>query len=299
MRLSRGVRAMLLSAFALSTMSALVKVAGQRLPSVEIALVRAAISLVLSWVSVRRAGVSPWGEDRCGLLMRGIAGFVGLHCYFYAVTVLPLADATVIHLTSPLFVAAMAALWLREPIRSAHLVAMMLGLAGVILVSRPSFLFKTHSAALPALGLAAAITSAVAGASAYVLIRKLRATEHPQVVVLHFPLLAVPLTIPIAAPIWVWPTPLEWLILMGVGLATQVGQVKMTEALQLEPAARVSAISYVQIFFAIGLGFAFFGEIPTPATVAGALAIVAGTAIAARPIEDESSASGASRSPKP
>src|SRR5262245_11252543 len=105
MTLTPGVRAMVLSAVAFSVMSALVKLAGARLPSVEIALVRAAISAVLSYWAVRRAGLSPWGNDRKWLFVRGALGFVGLHCYFYAVTVLPLADATVIQLTNPVLVA--------------------------------------------------------------------------------------------------------------------------------------------------------------------------------------------------
>lgn len=273
---------MLLSAFAFSVMSALVKVAGERLPSVEIALVRSLVSLVLSWIALRRAGLSPWGRDHVWLVVRGLLGFGGLHCYFYAVTALPLADATVIHLTSPLFVAAMARVFLREPLRAPHLVAIALGLVGVVMVSRPSFVFGARGEALPALGLAAAVGGAIIGASAYVVVRRLRKTEHPLVVVFHFPLITVPLTIPIAASVWVRPTLYEWLVLLAVGVATQIGQVKMTEALHLEPAARASAISYVQILFAIAFGVALFGELPTAWTVGGAIAIALGTAIAAR-----------------
>jgi drug/metabolite transporter (DMT)-like permease len=287
---SPGVRAMVLSALAFSVMSALVKLAGERLPSVEIALVRAAISALLSFSAVRRAGLSPWGNDRRWLLVRGVLGFVGLHCYFYAVTVLPLADATVIQLTNPVLVAIAAAIFLREPLRRAHVVAIALGLSGVVLVSRPTFLFGVpdgEAAPLDPLGLGIAIVGAVVSAAVYVVVRKLRDTEHPLVVVLQFPLLTVPLTIPLAAPVWVWPTPFEWILLVAIGVATQVGQVKMTEGLHLEPAARATAVSYVQIVFAIVLGIAVFGEAPTAWTIAGALAIAAGTALAARARPDD------------
>lgn len=282
MTISPGIRAMLVSAFAFSVMTTLVKVAGDRLPSVEIALVRGAITLALSWWAVRRAGLSPWGNARGRLLARGLVGFVGMHCFFYSVTVLPLADATVIQLTNPLLVAIAAPLVLGEALRRSDALGVLLGLLGVVLLSRPSFLFGQVGESLPPLGLAAALVAMVASAAAYMLVRKLRETEHPLVVVLQFPLLVVPLTIPLVVPVWVWPTPFEWLVLLGIGASTQVGQVKLTEALQTEPAARATAVSYVQLVFAMGFGVALFAETPTAWTIAGSLAIGAGTVIVAR-----------------
>src|SRR5690349_15970808 len=96
---------MIASALAFAVMSAGVKIAGARIPSVEIALVRGVVTLALSYWALRRAGISPWGRDNRWLLVRGLLGFGGLHCYFYAVTALPLAEATVIHFTNPLWVA--------------------------------------------------------------------------------------------------------------------------------------------------------------------------------------------------
>jgi len=283
MTISPGIRAMFLSAFAFSVMSALVKVAGDRLPSVEIGLVRGVLTLVFSAWAVWRAGLSPWGTDRKWLIVRGLLGFAGLHCYFYAVTHLPLADATVIHLTNPLLVAIAAAIFLGEPLRRPDLIGIALGLTGVVLVSRPTFLFGGSEHPLDPLALGIAILGAIVGASAYVVVRKLRETDHPLVVVLQFPLLTVPLTIPLVVPVWIWPTPWEWLVLLGVGIFTQIGQVKMTQALHLEPAARATAVSYVQILFALAFGVALFHEPPTAWTLAGATAIAIGTAVVARP----------------
>lgn len=273
---------MLVSAFAFSVMAALVKLLGGRLPSVEIALVRGAITLVLSWHAVRRLGLSPWGNDRARLVARGLVGFVGMHCFFYSLTTLPLADATVIQLTNPLLVALAAPLVLGEALRRSDLAGVLLGLLGVVLLARPSFLVGAVSVPLDPLGLAAALVATCASAGAYLLVRKLRETEHPAVVVLQFPLLVVPLTLPLVIPVWVWPTPSEWLLLLGVGAVTQVGQVKMTEALQLEPAARATAVSYVQLVFAAVYGALFFAEPPTGWTIAGSLAVGAGTLLVAR-----------------
>lgn len=273
---------MMLSALAFSAMSALVKLVGARLPSVEIALVRGVLTLAFSWWAVRQAGLSPWGTDRGWLIVRGLLGFAGLHCYFYAITALPLADATVIQLTNPLLVALAAPIFLREPLRRSDLAGILLGIGGVVLIARPTFLFGGADRPLDPLGLAAAIGGSLCSAAAYLVVRKLR-TEHPLVVVLQFPMLTVPLTIPLVARVWTWPTPLEWALLLAMGIATQIGQVKMTESLHLEPAARATAVSYVQILFALAFGVALFDETPSSWTLAGAIAIAIGTALVARP----------------
>jgi drug/metabolite transporter (DMT)-like permease len=107
-------------------------------------------------------------------------------------------------------------------------------------------------------------------------VRRLR-SEDPRVVVLQFPLLGVPLTLPFVVGIWIWPTPWEWLLLLVMGVFTQIGQFKMTEGLRYERAARATAVSYAQIPFSIVLGLVFFAEMPSGWSLAGAACIVCGT----------------------
>ena len=109
-----GAACMLLSAFAFSVMTALVKLAGERLPSQEIVVARALVSLLLTYALLRRAGVSPWGEQRAWLWLRGLFGFAGLSCVFAAVTHLPLAEATVLQYLHPAITAVLAALFLER-----------------------------------------------------------------------------------------------------------------------------------------------------------------------------------------
>lgn len=277
--LGPGVRAMLVSAAAFAVMSALVRGLGERLPSIEIAFVRAVVTLGISLFEVRRAGLSIFGADpksRHWLFVRGLIGFVGLHSYFYAVTALPLADATTLHFLNPLLVALLAPFVLGEMLRGRDLVGVALGLVGVVLVARPTVLFGGAGVELPALGLVAALVGACAGACAYLVVRRLR-SEDPRVVVLQFPLLGVPLTLPFVFGIWVWPTPSEWLLLVVMGVFTQIGQFKMTEGLRYERAARATAVSYAQIPFSIVLGVVFFGELPSVWGLVGAACIVLGT----------------------
>ena len=85
-----GLRYMAQSALAFSVMSALVKQAGTRLPSQGIVFVRSLVSLAL----LRHAGVSLWGQRRGLRFLRGLRGYAALSCVFFAVTHLPLAEAT-------------------------------------------------------------------------------------------------------------------------------------------------------------------------------------------------------------
>lgn len=281
-RVPPGVRFMALSALFFALMSVLVKSLGARLPTQEIVFARSFVSLALSYWLVRRAGVPPLGTRRGLLVLRGLWGFAALSCVFYAVSHLPLAEATVIQYLHPVFTAVLAAIWLGERPGRTLGVSLALSISGVLLVTRPGFLFGDLAAPLDPVAAGVALLGAFFSACAYVGVRSLTATEHPLVVVLYFPLVAAPASLPGVLIEPVMPLPLEWLLLAGVGVFAQLGQVFMTEGLKREPAARATALSYLQIVFAAALGALFFGERPGPLAVAGAALIGTGTWIAAR-----------------
>jgi drug/metabolite transporter (DMT)-like permease len=272
-----------LGALSFSVMSLLVKLAGSRLPNAEIVAVRAIITLLLSCIGIRLSRIPPWGSNRPLLIKRGLVGFLGLYAFYYAVVHMPLADATVIQNTNPIFAALLAAWWLREGLRTREFVAMAVSLGGVVLIARPSFLFGEGAALSPALVLVS-LGGAVCSAAAYVLVRKLRTTESPLVVVFYFALVSVFCAVPIALLRGlVWPTPAEWGLLVGVGLATQFGQVFLTKGLHLERAGLATTVSYLQIVFAIGWGWMFFAERPGLATWSGAALVVGSAVMLLRP----------------
>lgn len=279
--LATGLRYMVAAAFFFSVMSALVKVAGRRLPSQEMVLARSAMSAALSLWMLKRAGVSPWGERRGLLLVRGVVGFAALSCFFYALVHLPLADATVIQYTNPAFTALLAVWALGERIGVREGVAVLASLTGVVLIARPSFLFG-GAAPLDPLAVGVALAGAVLSAAAYVTVRKLGASEHPLVIVFYFAWISTVGSLPLALPDALWPTATEWVILLGVGVSTQLGQVYLTRGLQLERAGRAMTVGYLQILFAAAWGASFFGEVPGPWSAAGAALIIGGTWLIAR-----------------
>ncbi len=270
----RGVALLLLATLFFSLMSVQVKILGQSLPVEMMILARAAVTLVLSWVHLRRAKISPWGNRRGLLLVRGLLGVGGLVGFFTALTRLPLAEATLIHYLNPILTALLAAWLLKEGIDRRLVVALILGFAGTWFVAAPG-----GTLTLDGVGVAFALASAVFSAFAYVCVRKLTLTESSHVIVFYFPLVALPITLPLAIAVWVWPTPGQWALLIGLGVATQVGQVFLTRGLAKVPVGRGMAVGYVQLVLASLWGVTLFGEQPAWTTGVGALFVAAGVIV--------------------
>lgn len=203
---------MVVGAWWFAVMGLLVKLSGRRLPSSQIVLVRAALTLALRYWAVRQAGVpSIWGAQRTLLLVRGGLGAVGINCFYYSLVHLPLGEATLIQYTNPILAIILAVLWVGQRVRP---------------------------------------------------------------IVFHLPLVTFPTAIPFASANWLMPTGWEWLLLLGVGMSTQLAQTSMTRGLQAETAVRATTAGYLQIVFAGIWGALLLGERPSVWTLAGAAVIV-------------------------
>lgn len=279
-QISPGARYMIISALGFALMAACVKLSSQAgIPLLEIVSARAAVSLVLSYLDVRRKGISLWGQAIVWLIARGTVGALALVCVYYAVTQLPLAEATVIQYLHPVFTAILAWIFLRERLQRTTLLCLVLSLIGVLVLARPESLSSAGLQSLPLLPLLAALGGALGSAIAYVIVRRLSRSEDPSVIIFYFPLIALPFSLLLPGPAFVMPEGHLWLILLMVGVFTQIGQLGLTKALQTETAGRATAFSYIQILFAAVLGAWLFDEIPTIWTWAGAGFILLGALI--------------------
>jgi len=193
------------------------------------------------------------------------------------------AEATIIQYLHPTFTGLIAAMARGERLSLRTTLASAVSLFGVVLVAGPGWLAAPAATAgveptvLPPLALAAAVGGAFFSGAAYVVVRRLASREDPLVIVLYFPLVTVPATLPAVVFDFVLPRGMDWLWLGAIGVLTQLGQVWLTRGLQQLPAARGTALSYVQVVFAIVWGAVFFAEIPRPASWLGALLVVGGT----------------------
>ncbi len=270
-----GGRCLILSAFAFSLMSACVKSLQGRLPIAEIILARSLFSLLITRIMIMRTKISPWGNNRKLLLLRGILGTLALFCVFHGISTLPLATATIIQYTYPTLTAIAAWLLLKEKISGKICFAVILGWAGVMIVAEPLKLLNKEI--LFDLNVFIALMGALLTALAYICVRKLSKEENQLVIVYYFPLLSIPITIPLVLQTGLIPTSNELFLLLGVGLFTQLGQLWITKGLSIIPAAKACSINYAQVIFASFIGVIFFGEIVSLKIILGAILVLSAT----------------------
>ncbi|EOB6678813.1 TPA: DMT family transporter [Vibrio vulnificus] len=271
-----GVRYMILSALGFALMSASVKyVSVHGIPLFEIVAARALVSLIISYLDVKRKGISVWGNNKRWLFARGAVGTMALMCVYYAVTALPLAEATILQYVHPVFTALLAVLFLKERVQPATLACIVLCLLGVFTMVYPSF-DASGVGELPMLSVGIALLGAFGSSIAYVIVRKLSRTEDSSVIIFYFPLVALPVSAMLIGDDFVVPDVALILVLILVGIFTQIGQFGLTKAMQTQTAGNASAYSYVQIVFSALLGVVLFNEVPSIWTLLGGSLIVIG-----------------------
>ena len=274
-----SVRFMLMSALAFSIMTSFVKlVSTYDIPVFEIVAARAMVSLIISYVDVRRKRISVWGNNKQLLMARGAVGSLALICVYFAVTTLPLAEATILQYLHTVFTAILALIFLKERIQLSSIICILFCIIGLLLIVSPSLTFS-GTADLPLFSVAVALLGALGSAIAYVIVKRLSSTEDSSVIIFYFPLVALPLSLILLGDDFVVPNIEAFVLLMFIGIFTQIGQVGLTKAMQTEVASKATAYSYVQVVFSIIFGWLLFSEVPSLWTWIGGSLIILGALI--------------------
>ncbi|HUG45137.1 MAG TPA: DMT family transporter [Sphingomicrobium sp.] len=266
-----GIALRLLTALLLAAMFALVKLAATRgVHVVESLFYRQIGSAFCAFVFVAAgAGIASLRTKRVGAhVIRMVLGVSAMGLNFLAMIMLPLAEATSIGFTVPIFATVLAALLLGEPTGKWRWGAVAAGFAGVLLIIQPG------SGEVATAGAAVAIAAALLTAAVTVVIRRLGATEKAPTTVFWF---AVSSLVPLGLLMvrYGGMHDLEtWAILAGLALAGGLAQLTLTAALRLAPVALVMPMDYTSLLWATLLGFWIFAELPTPWVWVGAPIII-------------------------
>lgn len=257
----------------LALMFALVKWCGdQSVPVFEIILFRNLFAFVpLGLYIWRTTGFEVLRTQRpFGHLARSAVGLAGMVCGFSAVQYLPLSEATALQFASPLFMTALSALLLAEPVGRHRWAAVILGFIGVMIMARPL------PGQMNLVGVTFGLLSALGVAGAMVAIRQIADTERGPTIVFYFTLAGTVLGL-IGSLLFGWTIPdartLGLLVLAG--LVGGVGQLFLTEALRVAPIGVVAPFDYTQLIWAALLGLVIWDEFPHPATLVGAAIVTA------------------------
>ncbi|MBN8808544.1 MAG: DMT family transporter [Sphingomonas sp.] len=271
-RLLLAIGARLVAALSLTSMNAIVKLAEARGAGVgELLFFRqATIVPVLATCLALGPGLGVLRTGRIGAhALRAASGLTGLAFLFFTVSLLPLAEATTLTFTAPLFATLLGALVLGEPTGWHRWSAVALGFAGVTIVVHPG---AGHFAPLgTALGLLYALMTAIVS----IQLRRIGRTEHPLATVFWFGALSLPVCAIAMALSW-RPHPVEvWVMMVAVGLIGALTQICLTASLRLGPVSVVVPMDYSGLIWATLYGFALFGVLPDWTTWLGAPLIVA------------------------
>ena len=270
---------MLISALGFALMAACVKeVSGLGIPVLEIVAARAIVSGIISYADIKRKKISIWGHNKTLLIARGAVGTFALMFVYYAVTTLPLAEATVLQYLHPIFTAILALFFLKEVIQRSTIACIVISLIGLFIIIQPNLQIDS-GVHYPWLSIGAGVLGALGSAVAYIIIKKLTKTDDSSVIIFYFPLIALPISIILLGDDFVVPSLAATGLLILIGIFTQVGQVGLTKALNSADASKATAYSYVQVLFSVFIGWAYFSEVPVFTTIIGGSLIMVGALV--------------------
>ena len=266
---ARGVFWMVVTGLCFVAVTALVKSLGQRIPAQESAFLRYVLGLVFLLPMARqvmRVRLTPrlWRLFSLRALFHTGGGVL----WFYAMTRIPIAEVTAMNYLNPVYVTVLAVFFLGERLALRRVLAIVAALLGAVMILRPGFreLDPGHFAML---------ATALFFAGSYLLAKILSGEVSAAVVV---GLLSVGVTIglaPLAIAVWVWPTWLELLILLGVALFATAGHYTMTLAFAAAPVTVTQPVTFLQLVWAVALGAILFAEPVDPWVIAGGSLILA------------------------
>ncbi|KAI9474448.1 hypothetical protein BX667DRAFT_498702 [Coemansia mojavensis] len=190
---------------------------------------------------------------------------------------MPLADATVVFFTGPVFSALFANWMLGEPYDAFDRAASVLCMSAIVMVVKPTVLFGGSTEESQLRGAVSALVGAMSGALAYCVVRRVGRAVHSMVHVVYFGFMSM---VGSSIAMFAWQEPRmpassrEWILMGMPGLFAFGGQVLLNRGLQLAPAGPGTLMRNLDVVFAFVFGISLFDEVPDWISVGGAMVIV-------------------------
>ena len=260
-----------LSGACFTGMLAIARHLSAELPVFVIVLFRILFGLAFLSPFIVRNGIGALRTDKYGLyLVRGVAAFIGLSCYFFAVSLIPLADATAISFTRPIFGTIAAILFLGEISHARRWSAITIGFVGAMIIIRPGFQQIDPGVLFMFGSVAVQVVTAI-------VVKRLSRTEPPDAIAIYQGIVFAPLALVTALLVWQTPTLQDLAWLTGMGFLGAITQRAMPRAFAAADASVVISLDFLRLPIAALIGFVFFAEFPEIWVWTGATVIVAAT----------------------
>ncbi|MGB3538377.1 MAG: DMT family transporter [Mesorhizobium sp.] len=286
--LLRGIACLCLGILVFSLQDPIIKAVSGRYPLTEVMAIRCLVAFpILMAIVHRENGLGALLSPHLALLvLRAAILFFSYTFYYLAIAALPLADAIALFFTAPLFIVAMAGPYLGERITGRTLATILLGMAGVLFMLRPSAGLFDWAALL-------SLASAAFYGFGQLMARKMGNSESASVMTFYQNGIYLAGAMVVAAVFqatglnhathpsleflvrpWTWPTLSDFALMAACGLIASAGMILLSQAYRLASANRVATFEYTGILWTPMWGFFFFAEIPRQTTIIGAALIV-------------------------
>jgi drug/metabolite transporter (DMT)-like permease len=199
---------------------------------------------------------------------RAAINLVNMITYYMGLRLTPLAEATALNFTAPLFATMLATVLLGETLRLRRVLALAAGFTGALIIVRPGFEALNPGAML-------VIFSAVLWGGIMVMIKIIGRTESSLTITLWVLILMTVMSFPPALFVWQWPTPSQFGWLVFIAVTGTIGQLMLAQALKEAEATSIMPVDFCRLIWAAVTGYLAFGEVPDIFTWAGGVMIFA------------------------
>ena len=255
--------------FIFTSTGVMIRLLSEQIESVQTAFFRAILSVIMLLPLMMTGRVKPWLSQRIkGHFWRTFMGTTSMVLGFYAISMLPLADATAIAFSQPLFSVVVAVLIAKEKVGWRRWTATAVGFIGVLVMVRPGE-GSLQAGALVALANAATVALSI------LLVKRLSNSETPLMILTQFAIFSTILLLPPALWVWRWPDAWGWVLAVGVALSATVGQYFWVQAFKAGEMSAVAPFEYLRLPFAVFVGWLIWDEIPVIWTYVGAAIVIA------------------------
>ena len=220
----------------------------------EIFFFRGSVNMVLCIGYLKYFKIPLIGTKHKWLFARAFSSLIATCIFYYTLKVMPFGAAVALKYLSPICAAIFAIFIVKERLRPIQWFFFLLAIIGVVLL-------KGFDTRIELWALLLALSAAVIGGFAFIFIRKIGQSEHPLVIVNYYMVTATVITGLLMLPYWQTPTTFfEWSALFGIGITGFIAQFYMTRAMQMESVNRMAPLKYVELVYALIIGYFWYGE---------------------------------------
>ena len=261
----------ILSIVLFSIMVVFIRKASENLHVLEVVFFRNLLAVIVMLPILRSTGLAAIKmKNKKLFFIRAFVGAIGMIAGFTCLTLIPLAQATAISFSQPLFITIGATLFLGEIIKARRIAAIIVGVIGMLIIVQPGFSGFSF-------GIILAIISALALSINALIVKKLTLTDTPQAIIMWMVIMLIPITLITAIPVWEWPNLVTWLYLWRIAILGTMAHFAWTKSYAMAEITSLEPIGFIKLPIIALLGWMIFSEIPGTWTWVGGFIIFMST----------------------